>query len=148
MFNFEHIFSGRKKTQDYAAMSSTLTTKGIRISVQPTYRSEESNPGNGLYVFAYRVRIENRSTETVQLLSRYWRIADSLGRIREVEGDGVIGKQPVLEPGQVHEYDSWAPLPTDIGYMTGHYLMQRLSDGSTFRARIPVFPLIPDFRMN
>lgn len=129
-------------------MSSTLTTKGIKISVDPVYQSKESDPSRGFFVFSYRVRIENRSSDAVQLLTRYWRIADSFGQIREVEGDGVIGKQPVLEPGQIHEYDSWAPLPTEIGYMTGHYTMQRLTDGTTFRARIPVFALIPNYRMN
>ncbi|HEC00601.1 MAG TPA: Co2+/Mg2+ efflux protein ApaG [Sphingomonadales bacterium] len=116
------------------------TTEGVRISVQPFYLEDESNPEEGRYFWAYQVQIENVGVETLQLKSRYWRITDSTGRIEEVRGEGVVGEQPVIEPGFAFEYTSGAPLSTTSGFMTGHYKMYK-KDGSSFEAEIPAFSL-------
>ena len=97
------------------------TTRSIRVSVKPAYLEDQSDPPEGRYVWSYAVTIENRGTETVQLLSRYWHITDAHGRIQEVRGPGVVGEQPVLEPGQVFEYASGCPLQTASGAMVGRY---------------------------
>ncbi|GIV31606.1 MAG: protein ApaG [Saprospiraceae bacterium] len=126
----------------------TLTTHGIRISVSPVYIPEESAPIRQQYVHAYRIVIENQSNLTVQLLRRHWFIAESNGTIKEVEGEGVVGEQPILKPGEVYEYASWCPLVTDIGKMWGYYTMLRVDDGSTFQVPVPAFILHPPFKMN
>lgn len=126
----------------------TLTTQGIRISVEPFYLPHESIPIQHRYVFAYRVTIHNQSTETVQLLRRHWHIIESNGVRREVEGEGVVGLQPVLNPGESHQYTSWCPLMTDIGKMYGEFQMMRLSDEMQFSVKIPEFKLAPAFKMN
>ena len=87
-------------------------TRLIQISVEPFYVDEQSSPEQGRFVFGYRVQIDNQGTETVQLVSRHWRITDSLGRTMEVRGPGVVGKQPVLKPGERFEYTSGTPLTT------------------------------------
>ena len=129
-------------------MSETTTTNGIRITVKPSFVANQSNPQKGLFIYTYHICIENCSSDIVRLMSRYWRITDSQGRSKEVEGDGVIGKQPVLYPEARYEYESWAPLATDFGTMSGYFVMLRLKDNSTFKAQIPQFPLVPDYRMN
>ena len=96
-------------------------TSEIRVSVEPTYLEDQSEPGEGHYVWAYHVRIENEGNETVQLLTRYWHITDGIGRIQEVRGPGVVGEQPVLEPGDSFEYTSGTPLATPSGIMLGSY---------------------------
>lgn len=126
----------------------TITTHGIQISVEPFYLPQESIPIQHRYVFAYRVTIQNRSAETVQLLRRHWHIVESNGVVREVEGEGVVGLQPVLAPGDNHQYTSWCPLMTDIGKMYGTFQMLRLSDENKFDVRIPEFKLAPPFKMN
>jgi ApaG protein len=88
------------------------STRSITVTVEPSYLEDDSTPAKHEFRWAYRVRIENRSKGTVQLLSRYWRITDALGRIQEVHGPGVVGEQPVLEPGHAFEYQSWTPLQT------------------------------------
>ena len=120
----------------------TLTTNGIKISVETSYQAAESNPAHGQYAHAYQVTIENKSSDTVQLLKRHWFIMDSNGRKREVKGDGVIGKQPVLGPGESHQYVSWCPLQTTIGKMYGTFLMVRKPEDKEFYVRIPEFKLI------
>jgi ApaG protein len=120
---------------------NSATTHGIRISVKPTYQPAYSQPVRNQYVFAYRIFIENQSTQAVQLLRRHWIITDSLGRVEEVEGEGVIGEQPIILPGEVHSYDSFCPLPTPFGTMEGTYLMQSREDFSSFHVRIPRFKL-------
>ncbi|MDH3648348.1 MAG: ApaG domain, partial [Saprospiraceae bacterium] len=85
---------------------------------------------------------------SVQLLKKHWFIFDSSGKVKEVEGDGVIGKQPILEPGQSHEYSSWCPLATAVGKMHGYYTMMRLDDRSLFQVGIPAFDLIAPFKLN
>ncbi|MBX3145773.1 MAG: Co2+/Mg2+ efflux protein ApaG [Gemmatimonadales bacterium] len=117
-------------------------TDGIRISVRPAYLRGQSRPTLGHFVFAYTVRIENVGTVPAQLLSRFWRIHDSVGggEDHEVRGDGVIGEQPWIAPGAVHTYQSYCILKSPSGYMEGHYEFQR-EDESTFQAPIPRFDL-------
>ncbi len=126
----------------------TLTTNGIKISVETFYQQNYSRPLENKYIFAYRIHIENRSSKTVQLMRRHWYIKDSSGSVREVEGEGVIGKQPVLRPGEGHQYVSWSPLISDIGKMYGTYLMLNKETKSQFRVSIPEFKLIAPFKQN
>jgi len=128
----------------------TLTTKGIQISVEVFYDAANSNPDKHKFFFTYRVTIENKSQDTVQLLDRHWYIADSalLGFVKEVEGPGVIGKQPTLEPGEFHQYESWSPLKSELGKMHGYYTMQRAADGKKFKVRIPEFKLVASYVLN
>ena len=115
-------------------------TRSIQVSVEPVYLEDQSSPSEGHYVWAYSVRIENHGSETVQLRSRYWRITDALGRVQEVRGAGVVGKQPVLDPGESFSYTSGCPLTTPDGTMAGTYTMVTAS-GETFHAEIPAFSL-------
>lgn len=126
----------------------TLTTQGIKVSVEATYQPAYSRPLEMKYIFSYHIVIENLSNETVQLLRRHWHIFDSNGIIREVEGEGVIGKQPVLAPGEVHQYASWSPLMTELGKMSGTYLFVRQSDNEQFKVKIPEFQLLAPFKLN
>ncbi|HHH50547.1 MAG TPA: Co2+/Mg2+ efflux protein ApaG [Saprospiraceae bacterium] len=126
----------------------TLTTNGVKITVTTSYQSKFSKPLENRFVFAYTVNIQNNNDFTVQLLRRHWYILDSNGILREVEGDGVIGKQPVLSPGESHQYVSWSQLLTDVGKMYGTYLMVRQMDGEAFRVRIPEFKLVAPFKLN
>lgn len=116
------------------------TTRDIRIAVEPNFLEEQSEPEESRYLWSYRVTIENQSQLSVQLLSRYWRITDARGRVREVRGEGVIGEQPVIPPGRAYEYTSGAPLETASGFMTGTYRM-RASTGESFEVGIPMFAL-------
>ena len=113
---------------------------GIRVTVRPTYLPEQSRPHARHYVFAYYVRIENIGTDTSQLMSRRWLIHDSAGEDTEVEGEGVVGEQPVIDPGGVHEYQSFCILKSGEGFMEGHYNFVK-PDSTTFRAEIPRFIL-------
>jgi ApaG protein len=116
------------------------TTRSIRVAVEPFYVAEQSEPVNGRYVFGYRVTIENKGEETVQLLNRHWRITDAHGRLIEVRGPGVVGEQPRLEPGESFRYTSGTPLDTPSGIMVGTYGMINEA-GETFEVRIPAFSL-------
>lgn len=127
---------------------NTLVTQGIRVSVEPYYLPYESLPTQQRFVFAYRITIENQSHFTVKLLRRHWHIVESNGLRREVEGEGVVGLQPVLEPGQRHQYTSWCPLATDIGKMYGTFQMQRNDTGDLFEVDIPEFGMVPPFKLN
>lgn len=115
-------------------------TQGIRVAVEPVYLADQSEPALNRYVWAYRVVISNQGGRTVQLRSRYWRITDAAGRVQEVRGEGVVGKQPVLAPGESFEYSSGAPLPTPSGFMGGAYQMQT-GEGEQFDVEIPTFSL-------
>jgi ApaG protein len=121
-------------------MPYTAITRGIAVSVEPTYLEAQSSPHESKYLWAYRIVIENKGTETVQLRSRHWRIMSAMGAVREVQGEGVVGEQPVLKPGESYEYSSGAPLNTPSGLMTGTYQMQTAS-GETFDVEIPSFSL-------
>jgi ApaG protein len=104
--------------------------------VEPNFLEDQSEPDEGRFLWSYHVTIENKSELTVQLLSRFWRITDARGRVREVRGDGVIGEQPVIPPGRAFEYTSGAPLETASGFMTGTYHM-RASTGRKLRGGHP-----------
>jgi ApaG protein len=115
-------------------------TRGIRVAVTPRFVEEESSPDEGRFFFAYTVEITNLNTERVQLRARYWRIVDGQGQLQEVRGAGVVGKQPVLGPGETFTYTSGCPLNTPDGTMEGVYIMVG-ADGQTFEATIPAFSL-------
>ena len=116
-------------------------TRGIRVEVRPLFLEDESEPDEGRFVWAYRVRVENRGRETVQLLRRTWRITDAQGRIQLVHGDGVVGERPTLEPGEAFEYTSGTPLDTSSGFMAGQYHFVVTASGEKFDAEIPLFSL-------
>ena len=118
----------------------TAITRGILVSVEPTYLEANSSPGNSQYVWAYQVTIENQGRETVQLLSRHWMITNARGELTEVKGPGVVGEQPVLKPGESYAYTSGAPLNTPSGMMGGAYQMESES-GERFDIEIPTFSL-------
>ena len=115
-------------------------TRSIQISVEPFYLDDQSTPDQNRFVFGYRIQIDNQGIETVQLLSRHWRITDALGRTMEVRGAGVVGKQPVLRPGETFEYTSGTPLATPSGIMAGSYEMVTRA-GEHFEVTIPAFSL-------
>ena len=116
-------------------------SNGVRVTVTPRYLEEESLPEAGRYFFAYTVEITNLSLDRIKLKSRYWKIVDAAGRVQEVRGAGVVGKQPVLGPGESFTYTSGCPLETPSGTMQGSYDMERLGGGGTFHAEIPAFSL-------
>lgn len=116
------------------------TTASIKVTVRPVYLDAQSDILAGRFVFGYFVRIENHGDEEVQLLRRHWIITDAAGKVEEVEGEGVIGLQPVIAPGAEHTYSSYSVLATFEGTMEGTYLMQR-PNGERFRVSIPLFHL-------
>lgn len=122
--------------------ASDTTTQNVRVVAQPFYLPERSRPGEGQYLFGYRMRIENLGETTVQLLDRHWTVIDADGRREEVRGPGVVGRMPRLEPSEHFEYTSACPLRTSWGTMEGWYRFRR-SDGSAFKARIGRFYLTP-----
>jgi ApaG protein len=119
---------------------SDTTTNGIRIQVRSRYLPEQSSPREQRYHFAYHITISNVGGETAQLISRHWIITDAEGDVQEVRGPGVVGEQPVLQPGTSFEYTSSCPLKTNVGTMHGSYQMVR-ADGEAFEARIAPFTL-------
>lgn len=116
------------------------TTRLIKITVVPTYLSDQSAPEHNHYVWAYTIQIENLGKETVQLINRYWHITDANGVVQEVQGPGVVGEQPVLAPGEVYQYSSGAALDTSSGIMKGHYEMETVAK-ECFNVEIPAFSL-------
>lgn len=126
----------------------TEITDGVKVTVETIYQSEYSNPANEHFMFAYRVRIENLGNYSVQLMRRHWYIFDSNGTRREVEGEGVVGLQPVIDPGENHEYVSGCNLKSDFGTMKGSYQVKRLVDNEEFEVTIPEFYLEALYRMN
>ncbi|MDX1629762.1 MAG: Co2+/Mg2+ efflux protein ApaG [Fulvivirga sp.] len=126
----------------------TEITKGIKVSVQTEYQPTYSSPSQYHYVFTYKVTIENQSDNTIQLLRRHWFIHDASYQVREVEGEGVVGKQPILEPGQYHQYISGCNLKSGTGKMKGTYLIERIVDGHRFMVTIPEFNMVAPFKLN
>ncbi len=126
----------------------SATTKGVTVSVKTEYQPAYSNPRLMNFVFSYIIVIENKSEYSVQLISRHWHIVDANGFKREVEGEGVIGKQPVIEPGEKYEYVSGCNLPTQLGKMYGKYIMERVFDGKRFEAKIPEFHMVSPYMLN
>jgi ApaG protein len=116
------------------------TTRAIQVTVKPQYLPDQSDPAKSQFVWAYQVRIENKGNVAVQLRSRHWKITDGLGRFQEVKGPGVVGKTPLLRPGDAFEYTSGTPLATPSGFMSGSYQMVSES-GENFDIEIPTFSL-------
>ena len=116
------------------------TTRSITVTVEPAFLDDQSDPDEHRYVWAYAVRIENRGDTTVQLRSRHWRITDAFGKVQEVRGAGVVGVEPVLNPGESFEYTSGTPLQTPSGIMAGTYRMET-PQGDAFDIAIPAFSL-------
>lgn len=129
-------------------MKATEITEGVKVSVTTAFQEDYSNPMQAHYVFTYKIRIDNFSEYTVQLLRRHWFIVDTNSTVREVEGQGVVGLQPVLEPGESHEYVSGCNLKTEIGKMSGTYTMERIIDGKLFEVIIPEFVLMAPYKLN
>lgn len=123
-------------------------TEGVSIIVETFYQPSQSNPLNSEYLFAYRITIENLTPHPVKLLSRHWHIVDSNGTHREVEGEGVVGQQPVIIPGDSYQYTSAANLNSDIGKMYGMYIMENLFNKKKIKVAIPEFQLIAPAKMN
>jgi ApaG protein len=126
---------------------SEATTRGVRVQVHSAYVPERSSPRESHYFFAYRVRVSNLGEETVQLVSRHWLITDGEGQVEHVQGPGVVGEQPVLEPGESFEYTSFCPLHTPIGSMHGTYQMVS-AGGARFDAEIAPFSLAVPSALN
>lgn len=126
----------------------TTITQGIKISVEVSFQSDQSGMEPYQYVFAYRITIENQNDFAVQLLRRHWHIFSSDGTHREVEGAGVVGATPILEPSDRYQYISGCHLATEIGQMHGTYTMQKVSDRSTFLVNIPKFLMVVPFKLN
>ncbi len=126
----------------------TITTNGITISAETFFQEDLTDLRRGEYVFAYRITIQNNCAFAVQLMRRQWFIFDSSNIVREVEGEGVVGKQPLLAPGEVYQYVSGCHLKSDIGKMYGTYLMERRMDNEQFRVQIPEFQLVAPYRRN
>lgn len=126
----------------------TSLTNGITVRVTTQYLPQHSNPRAHRYLFGYHITIENGSLDTVQLLRRHWFITDGMGQVREVEGEGVVGEQPILTPGEEFGYNSYCDLTTEIGKMSGYYIMLREEDGVQFEAEIPEFKLVSTSVLN
>ena len=130
----------RRTLKGYCVIMYRQVTHSIAISVRPVYLEDHSSPCDNRYVWAYHIKIENEGKERVQLINRYWRITDAQGRVQEVRGPGVIGKQPTLEPGDSFAYSSGTPLGSPSGIMVGSYEMETAA-GVRFNADIPAFSL-------
>jgi ApaG protein len=116
------------------------TTYEFTVEVEPRYLAEQSDPEKGVFVFAYTVTVENTGRATAQLIARHWVITDANGHVEQVKGLGVVGKQPLLKPGEGFEYTSWTRLATPRGTMSGSYICVA-EDGERFEAPIPAFSL-------
>lgn len=122
-------------------VSSDRSTRGIRVLAQPRYLPDHSTPDADQFVFGYRIRIENQSERTVMLVARHWEIIDTDGNRETVDGLGVVGQQPVLEPGEIHEYSSFCPLSSGFGTMEGYFRM--VDDlGESFEVEVGRFYLV------
>lgn len=124
-----------------AFFDESETTDGVTVRVATNYLDDQSTPSQNRWFWSYHIRIENHRDDPVQLLSRHWKITDGRGAINHVDGDGVVGEQPLLKPGGSHDYVSGCPLPTPSGIMEGHYRFIRV-DGGTFLVAIPCFRLL------
>jgi ApaG protein len=126
-------------------------TRGIRVTVTPFYLDDRSKPDAREFFWAYKVEIANHGTRTVQLMRRTWHITDAMGRTQQVHGPGVVGEQPVIEPGEAFEYTSGTPLSTPSGFMHGQYHMVETATAEPFDVAIPAFSLdspYQDARLN
>ncbi|MBN3521841.1 Co2+/Mg2+ efflux protein ApaG [Algoriphagus lutimaris] len=126
----------------------TAVTEGIHVNVEVTYQAEFSSPHQHHYVFTYKVTIQNKSPYTVQLLRRKWEIYDAAETLKIVEGDGVVGQQPILETGESHSYVSGCNLKSGLGKMKGIYFMEKLFDGKSIEVEVPEFQMIANIFQN
>jgi len=129
-------------------MMVTEITEGIQVSVESEYQSKYSSPRQFHYVFTYKVIIKNQSNHTIQLKRRHWFIKDAGYIDREVEGEGVVGQQPIIEPGDEHVYVSGCNLKSGMGKMYGYYVIEKIIDGKRFEVTIPEFMMIMPNRAN
>lgn len=123
-------------------------TEGVSVTVETFYQTAQSNPLASEYLFAYRITIENMSSMPVKLLTRHWEIIDSNGSYREVDGAGVVGKQPIIEPAGSYQYVSACNLRSEMGKMQGHYVMENLYNKKLITVQIPEFQMTAPFKMN
>ena len=128
-------------------MNSKIS-EGVEVSVETFYQQDYSNPVQSEFMFAYRITIENHNPFPVKLHSRHWHIFDSNGAYREVEGEGVVGMQPVIHPGEEYQYVSGCNLHTEMGRMQGTYSMENLNNQQLFEVNIPPFEMIAPFKNN
>jgi len=126
----------------------SLISEGVEVSVETFYQQDYSNPMQSEYMFAYRIAIENHNSFPVKLHRRHWYIFDSTGSTREVEGEGVVGVQPVLSPGEKYQYVSGCNLRTEMGKMHGTYQMENLNSKQFFDVNIPAFEMFVPFKSN
>ncbi|MFM2224623.1 MAG: hypothetical protein RJA07_825 [Bacteroidota bacterium] len=126
----------------------SATTNDVRVIVETFYKPQKNNTPQAEHIFAYRITIENYSDYTIQLMRRHWQIFDSNGQFREVEGEGIVGEQPVIQPHEFHQYTSFCNLKSDLGKMKGDYTMIRHADGKSFKVNVPEFMMMAPFRMN
>jgi ApaG protein len=129
--------------EDLLSMPYSENTAGIKISVRTDFIDKQINVLGNLFIWSYQIKIENLSTSSVKLISRYWRIIDEKGNIQEVSGEGVIGQQPTIVPSNIFHYESGVHLRFPSGIMSGHYQMQK-PDGEIFNVKIPTFSLDVD----
>ena len=122
-------------------------TSGIKVQVVSKYIPEHTNPDIPRYFFAYWVTITNESKTAIKLMDRHWEITDAIGKLKVVDGEGVIGKQPLIKPGESFSYNSFCPIETEFGMMTGHFQVKR-EDGHFIKIEIPQFQLISPFSIN
>lgn len=123
-------------------------SEGVEITVETFYQSGYSNPTSNEYMFAYRITIDNHNSFSIQLINRHWNIYDSNGEQRNVDGEGVVGEQPILNKGQHFVYTSGCNLRTEMGKMDGYYTMQNLNSKQLFKVKIPAFDLIVPSKLN
>lgn len=126
----------------------SMISEGVEVSVETFYQQDYSNPMQSEYMFAYRIAIENHNSFPVKLHRRHWHIFDSNGSYREVEGEGVVGVQPVLSPGEKYQYVSGCNLKTEMGKMHGTYQMENLNNKQLFDVNIPAFEMFVPFKNN
>lgn len=127
---------------------NSIISEGVEVRVETFYQQDYSNPLQAEFMFAYRITIENHNTFPVKLHSRHWHIFDSNGTYREVEGEGVVGMQPVIHQGEEYQYVSGCNLHTEMGRMMGTYSMENLNNKHRFEVKIPPFEMIAPFKYN
>jgi ApaG protein len=127
---------------------TSMITEGMKVSVETFYQPDYSNPLQSEFMFAYRITLENHNDFSVKLHRRHWHIFDSNGTYREVEGEGVVGVQPTLQPGENYQYVSSCNLRTEMGRMDGSYEMENLNNKQLFKVTIPSFEMIVPMKYN
>ena len=140
---FAQLFLGKTEKTMF-----NILTKQVVVTVTTQYLPHLSTPGNNNYVFRYHIVVENKSDRAIKLLKRNWHIIDANGQVRIVEGEGVVGEMPVIQPGQQYAYHSICNFRSEIGLMHGHYLMSDLVNGELFKVFVPSFTMITPSKLN